>query len=287
MNVGRHLLPHLPYLGALYTLQSFTKAAESLHITQTAMSYQIKQLETKLGSTLVIRQPGSRLRFSADGETLAKTYLQCERQLELAFDSLQHKQGKGTLRLTTSIDFGSIIMPKVLASLQKLAPGLSIQLHSSDQNVNLANEPWDMAIRGQVQAVDNAIFESPIHLLASPEYLQRNGTPESLPSLDAHTVLHRESSSHRSWKALLGHSPHFPRTLTLGNTLGMREAALESLGLVLLPEFVAAKEIKAGRLLTVLPSELARLKVYFYISRIESEQTQSYEALLIKAFANI
>lgn len=284
---SHHLLPHLPYLAALYRLQSFTKAATHMHVSQTAMSYQIKQLEVKLGCTLVVRQSGAKMRFSADGEALVKEYLACEQRLDLALRALQHTQGRGVLRLSTPIDFGSIVMPKIIAAIENIAPELDIELHSSDENVDLDHQHWDLAIRGSVEPMEAPLFVSPLHLLASKKYIEAYGSPATLSELSKHRILVRQGSRWRSWSMLYSARPVFNKLLTLGNTLGMREAAVEGLGIALLPEFVAQQEIKRGRLVAILPKTTAQLHVYFYINRIASEQTESYESLLRDASAKI
>lgn len=277
---SHHILGHLPFLAALYRLQSFTKAAASLHVSQTAMSYQIKQVEQKLGCTLVVRQSGAKMRFTADGESLVKEYLWCEQRLDFALRALQHTQGRGLLRLSTPIDFGSIVMPKLIAALEKVAPELDIELHSSDEMVDLDHQPWDLAIRGSIEHMDMALFVSPLYLLASSDYVKTHGLPASLAELSSHRILVRQGSRWRSWSALYQARPQFTKLLTLGNTLGMREAAREGLGIALLPEFVAKQEINQGHLIKILPQATTQLNVYFYINRIASEQTRHYEKLL-------
>lgn len=280
---SHHLLGHLPYLAALYRSQSFTRAAASLHVSQTAVTYQIKQLEAKLDSTLVVRQSGAKMRFTADGEALVREYLLCEQRLDLAVQALQHTQGRGTLRLSTPIDFGSILMPKLIAMIEILAPELDIELHSSDEIVDLDHQRWDVAIRGSIDAVDNALFVSPLYLLASRDYAAKHGLPASLNDLREHRILVRQASEWRSWSRLYQTRPHFTKLLMLGNTLGMREAAVEGLGIALLPEFVAKQEIHRGQLIKILPNATSELSVHFCIKRIASEQTRNYEKLLREA----
>lgn len=284
---AHHLLGHLPYLAALYRSQSFTKAAASLHVSQTAMTYQIKQLETKLSCTVVMRQSGAKIRFTADGEALVKEYMVCEQRLDLAVQALQHSEGRGVLRLSTPVDFGSILMPKLLAMIEIMAPELVVELHSGDELVDLGHQRWDVAIRGSIDPVDDALFVSPISLLASRDYAEMHGLPASLDDLREHRVLVRQGSEGRSWSRLYQERPRLTKLLMLGNTLGMREAAREGLGIALLPEFVAAQEISRGQLIKILPNATSNLNVHFCIQRIESQQTQSYEKLLREAARRI
>ncbi|MDO3386182.1 LysR family transcriptional regulator [Gilvimarinus sp. SDUM040013] len=285
--MNHHLFTHLPFLAALYRHHSFTKAAQSLHVSQTAVTYQIKQLETKLGSTLVLRQSGSQLRFTADGESLVRQYLDCEKRLNLAIEGLSHGKNRGTLRLSTPVDFGSLIAPNLVKSLRKLAPELKVELHSSDSNVDLMHDHWDIAIRSRIGTAPSGLFASPMCLLASLEYIKQQGAPAGLSQLHRHTILLRQGSALRSWQQLLGAPPEFAHRLTFGDVLGMREAALAGLGIALLPEFVARREIQRGELIKLLPKQCQALTVQFDITRIDTPQTEHYEGLIRQAFQTI
>jgi DNA-binding transcriptional LysR family regulator len=287
MIYSQHLISHFPYLSALAREKSFTKAAEFLHVTQAAVSYQIKELERKLGCRLVIRQSGSQIRFTADGEKLVKEYQYCEQRLDWAVRGLDHNEGKGILRLSTPIDLGSIIMPKVLSALKKEAPDLRIELNSSDTNVNLDHDKWDIAVRSHLVSVEHALFTSPIYLLASPSYLQKHPVL-NLDSLEEHTLILRENSNNRTWEKLIEKqgnvNERFENILTLGTSIGMREAAVEGLGITLLAEFVAKKEIEAGSLVKILVDKTNGLVVSFTTEKIDAPQAESYEQLLNKVF---
>ena len=108
-----------------------------------------------------------------------------------------------------------------------------------------------------------------------------------MDNLSNHRILVRQGSGWRSWSALYQSRPQFTKLLTLGNTLGMREAAIEGLGVALLPEFVAKQEISQGQLIKILPEATSQLKVYFCIHQIASEQTRHYENLLRDAAKGI
>lgn len=287
MNIDQHLVSHLPYLAAVYRHKSFTHAAASLFVSQTAISYQIKKLEGKLDCQLVIRQPGSRLRFTADGDALVKAYLHCEKLLSVAVEGLNHKEGQGILRLSTPVDFGSMVMPRVIAQVMQVAPKMKIELHSGDENVSLENGIWDMTIRSRLKPLKSALYSSPILLVVGSEYYSTNDKePKNLRDLCQHTILLRQNSNNKSWKKLVGHPASFSSTLTFGTTLGMREAARENLGVALLPEFVVKDELKSGELVQLLPRSTEKLNVYFDLMKIDAVQTNSYEALLRDAFTS-
>ena len=107
-----HILTHLPYLAEVARTSSFTEAAQAMNLTQAAVSYQIKQLEEKTGSKLVVRKSGSQLRLTSAGKSLTREYSYCAKRLTLALEQLDHTENQGELRITSPVDFGSMLMPK-------------------------------------------------------------------------------------------------------------------------------------------------------------------------------
>jgi LysR family glycine cleavage system transcriptional activator len=287
MNISAHLISHLPYFDALHRMQSFTKAAEQLHVTQTAMSYQIKQLESKLNQSLVVRQPGSRLRFTAAGQTLAQAYRQASQSLVAAIDEMKFEQGRGCLRLSTSVDFGSVIAPRMISALKRIAPKLEIEIHSSDEDIDLQHSRWELAIQASLTSSQSSVFQSPLYLLASLDYVKHNGSPRSLNELGQHTILMREGSQQRSWNALLAEPPQFANNLILGNTLGMREAARAGLGIALLPQFVVESEIRRGELIKLLPRQTREHSVFFNLRQLPGPQFEHYADLIRSALKEV
>lgn len=287
MKLSPHVLSHLPYLAALAEAASFTGAASQMNITQAAMSYQIKSLEEKLNCTLVVRQSGSRLRLTAAGEQLTQEYLFCAKRLEMLLQQMNHEAGLGTLRISTPVDFGSLLMPKIIARIKNIAPRLNIELHTSDEVVDLSSSLWDMAIRSVALSDEKLLYSSKICLVCSDKYQIRYGAPKSIPDIKNHIVLLRKNSNHRTWSELLkAHSlnvDHFEETMTLGNTIALKEAAKEGLGIALLPEFVVLEDIVDKKLDVLLPVHTKNMQANFYLSKIQTPQTQSYEKLLFEA----
>lgn len=287
MKLSPHVLSHLPYLAALAEAASFTGAAGQMNITQAAMSYQIKSLEEKLNCTLVVRQSGSRLRLTAAGEQLTQEYLFCAKRLEMLLQQMNHEAGLGTLRISTPVDFGSLLMPKIIARIKNIAPRLHIELHTSDEVVDLSSSLWDMAIRSAALPDEKLIYSSKICLVSSDKYQIKYGSPKSISDIKNHIVLLRKNSQHRTWSALLKAQSltvdHLEETMTLGNTIALKEAAKEGLGIALLPEFVVQEDIADKKLNRLLPGHTKKMQANFYLSKIQTPQTQSYEKLLFEA----
>jgi len=289
-----HLIAHLPYLAEVSNTLSFTKAAESMHLSQAAISYQIKQLEEKTGTQMVLRQSGSPLKLTCAGEALAKEYQYCAKRLSLALHQLDHEQLRGELRLSAPVDFGSVVMPKIMAHIRQLAPELKIDLHTSDAVMDLSTSPWEMAIRVNTQTDvinPDPLFYSDTYLVASPAYLESYGKPSSLLSLKKHRILIRESSKFRAWSKLLKNSKvsfrDLQQRITLGNSFAICEAAKEGLGLAMLPEFIVKDALNSQCLIPLMPNKTKHARGTFYLARIDAPQLTRYEALIRQAFKDV
>lgn len=282
---------HLPYLAEVAHHKSFTKAADSLHLTQAAVSYQIRQLEDKLGTTLVKRQKGGKTSLTSSGVSLVKEYNWCAKKLRLSLDAIDFRNSSGVLRLTCPVDFGAIIMPKVIAQLKHVAPGLRIQCHTSDDVVDIETSDWDLSISSSkcTQGIDNqALFKSPLCIVSSPEYLRNAPALFQISDLPEHSIISRESSENLSWRSLvaLGGVKYsaISSSVALGNTLAMIRGAEEGLGLAIVPKFCVIKEIESNKLVQVLEKHTSRLAVHFQLKKIDTPQTNYFSSLIEEVF---
>lgn len=287
MSISAHLLVHLPYLSALKRQGSFTAAADELHITQAAMSYQIKQLENKLGCTLVVRRSGGPLIFSAEGDALVKEFQYCANRLDRTIELLTTREGAGPLRISAPVDLGSLLMPKVIAAMRKARSNLDVTLHISDSLVDLQASKHDFAIRAfsdEHTDKTEVLYRSALTLVASPVYLQSKPKPRDLNDLKQHTLLLRDAKQSNSWSSLLSEKELLVRgpVLSLGTTVALREAAVEGLGIALLPRFVVDRELQGGCLIELLASKTKGSEVCYRLARLPLQQLDS-AALAIKA----
>ena len=292
MNIASHLISHLPFLAAVAQCGSFTRAAEQSNISQAAMSYQIRQLEQKLGVTLVIRQSGSRIQLTNAGKLLAEEYRACEKRLRMVLETIDPKKLKGVLRLTTPVDFGSLVMPQVLAVLQELAPLLKIELSATDELVDLANSHFDFSIRTQEIGAGlehECLTVSQKSVVASAAYLAKHGTPTAISDLIKHTLLTRSLIPNQSWQQLLSQHKQTIKfsdaehTMVLGNIFALAEGAKASLGIAVLPNFVIADAIVKKEVQPILQQHYSPLETRFYLSSVKTQQSEPLKKLLLQA----
>lgn len=290
MNKSHHILQHLPYLAAIARTHSFTRAAELLSVTQSAVSYQIKQIEEKTGARMVVRQSGSRISLTSAGKALASEYATMAHRLDLTLEGLGAECPAGRLRLTVPVDFGSQILPATLSHLETLAPKLEVELIVSDTIADLKRDMIDFAIRSV--PMDDTLIHRPLvrtvkMVVASPDYLARHEAPATAAALAVHKLLIRGPDQSPSWQALLATAgltlADIPSRQALGNSFAMAAGARAGLGLALLPRFLLADDLATGRLIEVPMVGLEDMDTHFYLSFLPLPQLRPRADILEKA----
>ena len=149
MQSKRYNLPHLAFFqgfeAAARTL-SFTKAAEELFITQSAVSRQIKSLEDNLGLTLFERRPRS-LTLTEDGQTLYRIATDVLDRLQSATDQLRAETGARQLSITTTTGLASLWLIPRLRHFTALHPDIDVRISATTETLNLERSLIDLAIR--------------------------------------------------------------------------------------------------------------------------------------------
>ncbi|WP_331371493.1 LysR family transcriptional regulator [Sinorhizobium chiapasense] len=244
------------------TLLSFTKAAEELGMSRATVGAQVRQLEDRLGIRLfqrstrkvVLTEAGAAYREALSG------ILPQIREAERAATSFQ-KEAVGRLRVSAPPDLGHLVIVPAVSEFLKLNPAVSIDLDLSHRAVNLIEDGFDLAIRGRLSVDINLITRqlatSQIVICASPTYIAEQGAPETPHDLVHHSCLHfAELRWGRVWPFSRNGEefriPIMPR-LELNHSLGLRDAALLGVGIVLLPDFIVGEDLRQGRLVRLLP----------------------------------
>src|SRR5262245_21838689 len=125
---------------------SFTKAAEELFITQSAVSRQIKALEDHLGVTLFERRPRS-LALTEGGHALYQAAADVLERLQTASDALQARSRARQLSITTTTGFASLWLIPRLTRFTRLNPDIDVRISATTDALNLERSRIDLAIR--------------------------------------------------------------------------------------------------------------------------------------------
>lgn len=240
----------------------FTEAARRSNVSKSAVSKQISSLESRLGARLLNRTT----RRVTPTEIGLAYYDRAVRVLAEAAEadaiaaSLQGAP-RGELRVSAPHSFGLRRLSPIITEFLGLHGEVSVQLALEDRFVELLAEGFDLAIRiGQLEDSSlkaRRIGEAALHMVAAPEYLSRRGTPRSVDDLQHHDILHYSyHASGRSWRLRQGAAERVIRTggrLTVNSGEALLEAAEHGLGVALLPDFIAAESLRAGRVRDILP----------------------------------
>ena len=199
MNGRRYNLPHLAFLqgfeAAARTL-SFTKAAEELFVTQSAVSRQIKALEDDLGLRLFERRSRS-LALTENGQALYRIATDVFDRLQTATDRLRAETRARQLAITTTTGFASLWLIPRLRRFTALHPDIDVRLSATTDALNLERSLIDVAIRYcRPEAVPEGavrLFGEEMIPVCSRALLRDKARPLKQPrDLVHHTLLHFE-----------------------------------------------------------------------------------------------
>lgn len=239
-------------------LGSFSKAAAEFGIGQPAVTKQIAHMEQRLGARLLHRST----RGVTPTEIGALYYEKC-RLIALHMDeansvaSLLGSQLKGALRISTSVAFGRRVMAPLVMRFMQLNPDLAVDLSMDDRYVDMVEQGIDVAIRlGRL--ADSSLGArylgvNPWVIVASPDYLEAHGTPRTPAELTRHEALIYSSVQGDARWQLTGPNgsplvvPVHGR-LRSNSLSALLSAANKSMGIALLPWYVAYDDVHRGAL---------------------------------------
>ncbi|CAN5471700.1 LysR family transcriptional regulator [soil metagenome] len=258
MNLNR-----LAYFAAVVDTGSFTRAAERLGITKAVVSQQVAQLERDLSTSLLIRTT-RRVHATDAGLALHARCITILREAEDAFDELAQAGAEpiGTLRLTAPNDYGVAMVIPVVAAFAARYPACRVEQTLSDQTLDLTSGKMDMAIRvgwladSGLQARQIASFSQ--YLVGSPALVERIGAgrdPEELVTMPF--IANMALREPLLWQFSLGdqeqRSVRPKANIAIDTTPGVLAAVRAGGGLSVLPDFLVADDLAAGRLSRAFP----------------------------------
>ncbi|MEM5429437.1 LysR family transcriptional regulator [Cupriavidus oxalaticus] len=259
------LWPQLHSLIKLSELGSFTAAAVQLGVSKGTVSLRIAELERAAGVALVRRTTRS-VRLTEAGEKLVETTRTSFQAIEQGFGNISDAAGppRGLVRVTAPVALGrQQLVPRLPAFLEAY-PEVRIELELSDSFASLAREGFDLAVRHASAAPDTHIAwtlcRTQAVLVASRTYLRKSGTPQTPAELAGHNCLHYfRRGEQPSWSfvptrgASSRQSVGIRGSFAANNSEALRDAALNHLGIALVPDFTAQADLASGKLVRVLP----------------------------------
>ena len=267
---------HLP-LNALRAFEvsarhlSFTRAAVELHVTQTAISQQVKNLEERLGVALFRRLPRG-LALTDEGLALLPSLSESFGRMGMLIDQFREGNFREVLSVGAVGTFAvGWLMPR-LARFQKAHPFVDFRLFTNNNRVDLAGEGLDCAIRfgdGAWHGTDaELLFSAPLSPVCAPAIARKLKKPAAL----AREQLLRSYRADEwvNWFAAAGVDCPVVHGAVFDSSLTMAEAAAQGAGVALLPVKLFTRELEAGRLVRPFDVEIANGS--YWLTRLKSRR---------------
>jgi len=277
---------------------SFARAADRLDLSVSAVSRQIGELEAHLGVRLLNRTT-RRLSLTESGRTFHERCVQLLADLAEAEEEVGAAAivPRGTLRITASVSFGVGYLAPAIAEFRRQHPQLRFDVELSDRAIDLVDEGIDLAIRigdiGSRVLIARRIGVAQMICCAAPSYLAQHPAPRTPADLAAHPCLTYEYASiGNAWRfSDAGGRVHEVRVSgpVHANSGAMLAAlAVAGVGVNLEPDLIVANDVRAGRLVTLLPDYRAPtidINAMYPSRRHLSAKVRSFIDFLAQRFA--
>lgn len=226
---------------------SLTHAGDVLHLSQSAVSRQIRALEESLSVTLFHRHARG-LILTEQGELLFDATQAMVKRLDATAARIRDSEDEvfGELRVTTTTGFGTMWLAPRLPALFKKYPGLKIDLMLEERVLDLPMREADVAIRmkepSQADLIRKRLMQIRMRLYATPEYLAASGTPTTMAEFNTHRLICQHAGAAQVAAGanlaaeLMSHD--IPSTLTVNNYFGVLQGVLNHLGIGVLPDYI-------------------------------------------------
>jgi len=240
---------------------SISAAAEQFGQTPSAISRTLSRLEAKLETTLINRTT-RRMDLTEEGKFFLERSRQILAQMEDLEERLALRQQRpaGRLRINAASPFMLHSVVPYIAEFRLLYPDIQLELNSNDLIIDLLEQSTDIAIRIGSLADSTlharSLGSSPLNILASPAYLERHGTPDSVQALSGHTLLgftQTETLNHWPLRHAEGDRLFIQPAISASSGETLRQLALAGDGIVCLSHFMTHEDIRMGRLKVLLP----------------------------------
>jgi DNA-binding transcriptional LysR family regulator len=273
---------------------SFTKAAAKLGVSQSALSYTIKELEARLKLRLLTRTTRSVSPTSAGERLLRNVGPRLEEiEAELAALSELREKPSGTIRITaTEYATNAVLLPK-LAKLLPAYPDIKVEIICDYGLTDIVAQRFDAGVRNGEQVAKDMIAvrigpDARMAVVGAPSYFRSRREPKKPQELVEHNCINLRLPTHGglyAWEFEKGSRELKVRVegqLFFNTTTQMLDAALAGVGLTYLPEGLVQPHINKGRLKRVLEDWCPPYPGYhlYYPSR---RQPSAAFALLVKA----
>ncbi|WP_370312665.1 LysR family transcriptional regulator [Sagittula sp.] len=226
---------------------SLTHAGDALHLSQSAVSRQVRALEEALNTTLFHRHARG-LILTEQGELLFDATSSMVKRIDSATARIRDSEEEvfGELKVTTTHGFGALWLAPRLTKLYEKYPDLKIDLMLEERVLDLPMREADVAIRmkepSQADLIRKRLMSIRMRMYASPDYLAEHGEPTRLEEMVSHRLICQKPGApqvlagEQLVQSLLANDVQ--TTLTVNNYFGVLQAVISNLGIGVLPDYI-------------------------------------------------
>jgi len=279
--------------------QGFSAAAKALNIPKSKLSRHVAKLEQRLDVQL-IQRTSRHFKITEAGQVFyihAKALIE---EMEVAESVMQRRKGElsGQVTLSCSVGVAQFAIKNLLIDFLQKYPNIELVQQVTNQAIDMVSSGIDLAIRGhneplpESNLIQRHLAEVSWHLFASPAYLERKGqiqTPDDLPKQQALKLGWQPSSGH--WTLQNGDGVKknisFTPLLCSDDISTLKQAAIDGMGVVSLPNYTCKDAIASGELVRILPewiSGTAQLSLLTPTRRGHSSAVHALKDYLTKEF---
>jgi len=241
-------------------------AASRANVSKSVLSARVSHLEQALGVKLLHRSPRGVVVTDA-GQRFYTRMADVASRLQQAVDEVADDSAdlSASVRITAPMTFGTLYVGPPLFEFMAKHPQLEITLDLNDRYLDILTGGYDLAVRiGRL--ADSSLMARPLApsarvLCCSPDYARHAGIPQDVAAIEQHQcICYGSASIAPYWQFAAARAGEPPQQVVvrgrthLNNGESMRDAAIAGLGLAVLPLFIAAPALFAGRLINVLPN---------------------------------
>lgn len=265
---------------------SYTKAAAELHVTQSAVSHQIKHAETLWGLQLFSRR-GRRLVLTENGQLLAPIVREFIERITASVEELKVEGQRGSLRVSLLQSFAFKWLVPRLGRFNERHSEIEVWLSTSEEAVDFNRGEADVGIRlgygGWPNLYSKLLLREYVFPVCSPYFLQSVKAPEQPADLLHYPLLRRYSSDitprWQDWfRAADVRVRKMPRGTKFSDTSTALQAALDGQGIALARSAHVSDDLASGRLIKLFNVYCESSVAYYFVCKRGNENNPAISA---------
>ena len=271
---------------------SFTKTAKALGVTKAAISHSIKLLEKELKVDLINRTTRT-LSLTHEGNILFDYCVNLQQEIIKVRDLAEsfHNEPSGILRISTKPFFARKVLLKLIKEYSKKFPKVQVEVSVEEKLPNFKAQEVDIVLGVNwpppEDIVARKIAKTRYVLCASPEYINKNGSPKNLEDLSNHNYIPHNSRAtplvniKNNIKVNIANP-----TLSADSTDFIKECILDGMGIAQFHEYIIKDELEKGKLVEILANEFSseqNLFIYYPKNKFVQPKIREFVNLIINS----